>query len=389
MLKLLLTSCLLLNSYFQCNRAQNQLTLQPDPIFHPANIPSNGQQSKIQVALLLDTSNSMDGLIDQAKAQLWKMVNKLAGAKKKQQIAELEIALYEYGNSGLNAENGYIRMVQPLGKDLDGLSEKLFELRTNGGDEYCGWVIKTATEQLSWSTDPNDLKIIVIAGNEPFNQGKVDYKKSCEAACAKGIVINTIHCGDRQTGINSFWMDGASVCKGKYMIIDTDQKVVHISTPYDARMMELSGKMNATYIGYGSFGEEKKMRQVAQDKNAETYGAANATQRAASKAKASYSNEDWDIVDASDRDKDFLKKVDKKDLPKEFQGKSDAELQKEIERLKADREAIRKEIAELEKKINTFIAEETKKQTSTQTLDNVLIQAVVDQAKDKGFEFGE
>ena len=29
----------------------------------------------IKVALLLDTSNSMDGLIDQAKAQLWDIVN--------------------------------------------------------------------------------------------------------------------------------------------------------------------------------------------------------------------------------------------------------------------------------------------------------------------------
>ena len=33
------------------------------------------------LALLLDTSNSMDGLIDQAKSQLWKIVNELAAAK--------------------------------------------------------------------------------------------------------------------------------------------------------------------------------------------------------------------------------------------------------------------------------------------------------------------
>ena len=32
----------------------------------------------IKVALLLDTSNSMDGLINQAKAQLWEIVNELS-----------------------------------------------------------------------------------------------------------------------------------------------------------------------------------------------------------------------------------------------------------------------------------------------------------------------
>ncbi|RPI65426.1 MAG: hypothetical protein EHM44_00590, partial [Ignavibacteriales bacterium] len=36
------------------------------------------KNNSIQLALLLDTSNSMDGLIDQAKSQLWKIVNELA-----------------------------------------------------------------------------------------------------------------------------------------------------------------------------------------------------------------------------------------------------------------------------------------------------------------------
>jgi hypothetical protein len=36
------------------------------------------KKAKVQIALLLDTSNSMDGLIDQAKSQLWKIVNEMA-----------------------------------------------------------------------------------------------------------------------------------------------------------------------------------------------------------------------------------------------------------------------------------------------------------------------
>ena len=37
--------------------------------------------TKIQVALLLDTSNSMDGLIEQAKSRLWHIVNTLTTLK--------------------------------------------------------------------------------------------------------------------------------------------------------------------------------------------------------------------------------------------------------------------------------------------------------------------
>jgi hypothetical protein len=136
----------------------------------------------IQVALLLDTSNSMDGLIDQAKSQLWKMVNELATTKKNGQAPNIEIALYEYGNDGLPGSEGHIRQVTPLTADLDMVSEKLFGLVTNGGSEYCGYVINRAVKQLSWSDQNDDLKIIIIAGNEPFDQGPEAYKEACREA---------------------------------------------------------------------------------------------------------------------------------------------------------------------------------------------------------------
>src|SRR5687768_8407180 len=61
----------------------------------------------VQVALLLDTSNSMDGLIDQARSQLWRVVNQLAHARRAGYGARLQVALYEYGNNRLSARNGH------------------------------------------------------------------------------------------------------------------------------------------------------------------------------------------------------------------------------------------------------------------------------------------
>jgi hypothetical protein len=84
-------------------------------------------------------------------------------------------------------------------------------LTTGGGDEYCGWVIHSAVKELAWSKDSNDYKAIFIAGNEPFTQGSLDYKISCRDAIARGIMINTIHCGDERTGINTGWRDGAKL----------------------------------------------------------------------------------------------------------------------------------------------------------------------------------
>lgn len=385
-LKMLLTALLFFNLN-TASRLPQPSTLSPSPSA-AGTVGHAAAQNSIQVALLLDTSNSMDGLIDQAKAQLWKMVNRLADAQRQNQNATLEIALYEYGNDGLDARTGFIRQVQPMSTDLDGLSEKLFQLRTNGGNEYCGYVIKTSLDSLKWTNGADQLRIIVIAGNEPFTQGEIDYRTSCQQAVERGIIINTIHCGDYETGVNTKWQDGATIGKGKYLIIDTDKKVVHISTPYDSKVGELNERLNKTYIGYGSSGMEKKERQVAQDKNAALYSAGNATQRAVAKSKSTYRNEDWDMVDAAKADEKFVDKIKEEELPQELKGKSKAEIQAEIDRLSKERTAIRKELADLDKEIARYIAAESAKNaTATETLDNVLINAVVEQAQTKGFVF--
>ncbi len=348
----------------------------------------NSKKRKIQVALLLDTSNSMDGLIDQAKSQLWKMVNKLSNAKKEKEEIEMNIALFEYGNSNLNGGEGFIRMVQSLGTDLDGVSEQLFKLKTQGGEEYCAWVIRSAVNNLQWSENPADMKVVIIAGNEPFDQGPVPFRKSCEEANQKNIIINTIHCGDYQLGIKTHWKDGADIGKGKYMNINTDEKVIHVPTPWDDKVIQLNQLLNKTYIGYGRTGALKKERQMQEDANAASYSRSNAAQRSLSKSKGSYKNKEWDLVDAAEDDTKFYENVKEEELPAEFKGKSKEEIKKMIDALAKQRAEIQKELREIEKKMEVFVAAERKKSTTTsKTLDNVLIQTVVEQAQAQGFQF--
>ena len=351
-------------------------------------ISGNGKEPvKIQVALLLDTSNSMDGLIDQAKSQLWKMVNRLADAKRQFQDVVLEISLYEYGNAGLDQKKGYIRRVQTMKADLDGLSEQLFALHTNGGDEYCGWVIQTSLDSLGWSKSPDDLRLVIIAGNEPFDQGPIDFRQSCENAVQKDIIVNTIFCGDMEEGRRTRWFDCTQIAKGKYLNINTNERVEHIPTPFDSTLIRLNDGLNKTYYGYGKRGVAMKQRQASQDANATEYGAANMAQRASAKAKKSYSNSDWDLVDAYTADSTFVEKIDKEELPEALKKKSKDELRKEIVHLQRERAAIRKELIEVEKKMQAYIVAVRKSRSDSQTLDNVLIDALTEQAKARGFTF--
>src|SRR5262245_42288961 len=134
------------------------------------SMPNDGGPPVVQLALLLDTSNSMDGLIDQARAQLWEVVNQFVHARRPGQAATLQVALYEYGNTRLSPQTGWVRRVLPFTTDLDRVSEALFALETSGGDEFCGTVIQAALDQLQWGAGKGDLRTIFIAGNEPFTQ---------------------------------------------------------------------------------------------------------------------------------------------------------------------------------------------------------------------------
>jgi hypothetical protein len=349
--------------------------------------PDNTNKKSIKIALLLDTSNSMDGLIEQAKSQLWTIVNELVKASCDGVKPELQIALYEYGNNWLNPYEGYIRQVAFLTKDLDLISQKLFELRTNGGDEFCGQVIKTSLDQLDWSNSQDDLKLIFIAGNEPFTQGSVDFRDACYRAKNAGIVVNTIFCGDFNEGINTSWKQGAEITGGEYMSINQDRKTVYISSPYDDRIAKLNQKLNSTYISYGTLGRQKKENQVAQDANAGSISEVNAVKRAVSKASYVYKNESWDLVDAAKQADFEIDKIKEEELPTEMKGMSEPEKVKYIESKAKEREQIQKEIIELNKKREEFVAKQQTENSKENVLDDVMLKAIKDQAKLKKLKF--
>ncbi|KAF2507484.1 vWA domain-containing protein [Flavobacterium foetidum] len=341
--------------------------------------------TKIQVALLLDTSSSMDGLIDQAKARLWDIVNTLTTLKYEGKTPEIEIALYEYGNSGLSEKSNYIRQITPLSTDLDLISEQLFALRTNGGEEYCGAVIQDAVKDLKWAGEKNSMKLIYIAGNEEFNQGKINYKEAISNALKNDIYVNTIFCGNKTEGIRILWKDGADYGKGKYFNIDSDRAVEYIATPYDEEIAKCDEKMNKTYINYGAKGAEKKMNQVMQDQNAKKVSNANYTARAVSKSKAAYKNESWDLVDKTKDDANAISKIRKDELPAELQNKSEAEIKTIVAAKSKERETIQKEISVLAKKRQEYIDNEAKKTKKQDDLGNAINTSVVAFAKVKGY----
>ena len=346
---------------------------------------------KIQLAILLDTSNSMDGLIDQTRNQLWQVVNEFSSAKQNGVTPILEIALFEYGNDSNPASAGHVRQLSQFTRELDAVSEGLFSLDTNGGSEFCGYAIKTAIDTLQWSHSETDIKTIFIAGNESFGQGPVSYQQAIEMAGSYGISINTIHAGTHQEGVNDAWQNAALLAGGEYLSIDANQQIVHIEAPQDEEIAALNQQLNQTYIPYGSDGADKLDRQLEQDALSSDISSGLLAKRAKSKSSSFYRNSTWDLVDAfkdGEVDEDALVQLEEESLPEPMQGMSATEKLGYVQGKADQRANIQQRISDLSRSREVFVAEKKKELVAASpSISDALTEAVRKEASQKNFVF--
>ncbi|MEO1451803.1 MAG: hypothetical protein AAFV07_19895 [Bacteroidota bacterium] len=181
----------------------------------------------IQAALILDASGSMDGLLEQAKAQLWYMANGMLEAHEGHRPPVLEFALLEYGKSSLGQRRDYMRVIVPFTTDLDWISEELFRMRTGGRYEYPGAAINLALHDLNWTRHPDDLRMVYIAGNEKINQGPVPMRQALNWAHEHDIYTQFIFCGPHRNGFQLGWADAAQYAGTEYLSISHERPVYY------------------------------------------------------------------------------------------------------------------------------------------------------------------
>lgn len=339
----------------------------------------------IQLALLLDTSGSMDGLIDQARSRLWNVVNALDAATFQGDRPRLEVAVYEYGNDGVPGEVGHIRRVVGFTGELDEVSRALFSLSTRGGSEHAPQAIARATDELEWRGGDGVLRVLYVAGNESFQQGPVAWGQALDAASAKGVVVNTVFCGPEHDLDASLWADAAAHGHGKAFRIDHDLQVVDPTTPFDARIGELGVAINETYLAYGARGRDGLANQIEQDNN--SMASHSMVSRGLSKSGSNYRNPSWDLVDALDEGTVDLAGLPEEALPAELRGLDAEGRAAAVAERRAKREAIAGTLAELRREREAYLAEHRDDHAPV-GLDAAMIEALAEQAGRAGFTLG-
>ncbi len=350
----------------------------------PNPIDKSARRKSIDLVLCLDTSGSMQGLINAARQKMWEIVNECAGARPS---PVLRVALYSYGGPG-NEDDGYVIEQTGFTTDLDLVSEKLFALGTNGGTEYVGRVIQRSIEKLQWG-GADSAKILFVAGNESADQDqRAKFRDVVKHAAGLGVRINSIYCGGADDSDSAGWREVAALGGGRYASIDMNRGTVAVVSPYDRDLEDLSRRVNTTYLGYGRKADAAKERQSLQDGNAAAAPAAGAA-RAESKASGLYDNGSWDLVDKSAESGFDVATIPVEDLPAEMRAMTLEQKTAWIETKKKERGEIQVRIRELAAKRSQFVKLEMDKQglDDSKSLDKAVRDAIREQAGEKGFQF--
>ena len=205
--------------------------------------PAAKKKPKVEVVFCLDTTGSMGGLIDGAKQKIWAICNQIAGGKP---TPDLKVGLVAYRDKG----DDYITKVHDLSDDLDAVHGQLKKFQAAGGGdlpEHVNLALYDSVHTIKWSTDKKTLRIIFLVekATRPPHMDYTDdvkYPETCKKAVEKGIIINTIQCGN-DANCTKYWKDVAVKSEGSFAAIPQTGGVVAVATPFDARISTINNEM--------------------------------------------------------------------------------------------------------------------------------------------------
>jgi len=206
----------------------------------------------IEVVFVLDTTSSMSGLIEGAKEKIWTIASRMATGKPSPRI---RVGLVGFRDRG----DEYVTKNFDLTDDLDTVYKNLRGFSAGGGGdgpEHVGRALGEAVKLMSWSQNSKTAKMIFLVGDAPPHD---DYKDGWDSrtwannAIAKGIVVNTVRCGN-QADTEAVFKDLAKLADGSFDSIGQSGGMVAVTTPFDEELSKLNGAVADTAVYGGKRG---------------------------------------------------------------------------------------------------------------------------------------
>jgi len=348
------------------------------------------QNPRIDVVFVLDTTGSMGGLIQTAKEKIWSIATTMASA---QQTPEIRIGLVAYRDRG----DAYVTKVVNLSDDLDSVYATLMDFEANGGGdtpESVNQALFEAVHNMSWSQDDQAYQAIFLVGDAPphMDYDEVRYPEIVASALEKGIVINTIQCGEIPSAVQP-WTQIASLGHGNFFQVEQAGGAVAYTTPFDEEIADLSAKLDETRLYYGTEEVKEKMQGkiAATDKLTEEASVTSRARRGVFNASAGGRSNLLgrnELVAAVEDGTVDLDELEEDVLPEKLKAMAPAAQRVYVAELADERADLQRQIRELSQDRDGYLAKKVEEAGGLKdSLDQKLYDAVKEQAGEAGFEY--
>ena len=366
-------------------------TLRPAPPPSPAQpvaAPVSNPAPVIEVAFVLDTTGSMSGLLEGAKQKIWSVANQLAGGTPR---PEIRIALVGYRDRG----DHYVTRVHGLSDDIDDVYAKLRAFTADGGGdtpESVNQALHEAVTSLAWSPSQDVYKVIFLVGDAPPHMDYADdvpYPQSVRLARERGIVVNTIQCGQIAEA-TPIWQQIASTGSGRYVAIRQDGGMLALETPHDAELARLNAALGETVVAYGKPEERAALEAKKQAALAAPAPAAASRLSYLAKTGGRVNSGKADLLDALDEGTVALDEVEEEALPEPLRNLSKPAREAFVAEQQAKRTSILSKIRELSRRRDDYVAKEQERRAAAgdgDGFDQEVLGAIKDQAAAKGIVY--
>lgn len=345
-------------------------------------ITKPADRPKLDVVFVLDTTGSMGGLIEGAKAKIWSIASRMAAGKP---TPIIRVGLVAYRDRG----DEYVTKRFDLTSDLDTVyaNLKLFQAGGGGdGPEHVGRGLGEAVKLMSWSDDKKTAKMIFLVGDAPAHD---DYRDGwnlgewSKKAISKGIVVNTIRCGSDPTTETAF-REVARLADGSFISLEQSGGMVAVATPFDDELSTLNDELSRKTLVAGKEGSRREaeaklgaMRDLAPAAKADRLSYNMRAAPSAPAGTASVAGNFGESVDLTAAPQQ-LSTFKETELPAQLRAVPAAERQAFLEKQAKEKQTLEKKIVETAKKREAWMAENAKSKTDSfdeQVMENVAKQA--------------